>query len=141
MCWKWEQGNRIATLGLVLVLLGALIIGAGCKVKKTPPQPLNLDGAWISNEDGSRLVFREKGRFVLLPAGHPEKKIRGAVRQGAGKVTFRNAPDSQVCVGVEGIYTPSLDGPNLTLAVVKDDCSSRRQLMTKGFKRATRKKE
>lgn len=124
------------TLKLVVLLAACLALAAGCSKKKPPAQPLKLEGVWLGNSDGSKLVIRPKGRFALHPADQAGKKIRGAFRQGGGKAIFRNAPDSQVCVGVEGIYTPRLEAGKLTLEVVKDECSSRRKIMTSGFKRA-----
>lgn len=90
-----------------------------------------LVGTWVSEQDGAVFTISEAGLFGL---------DRGAVRSlgmwrlhadpAGSRLSLINVHESAACPDQEGMYVVEITRDTMRLAIVKDACTGREELMS-----------
>ncbi len=93
--------------------------------------PERVVGVWMSDQDGATLTISDAGLFALE---------RGAVRtigtwkldavDGGSRLSLANVHLSSICPDQEGIYLVEVVRDTMRLAIVRDECTGREELMS-----------
>ncbi len=117
----------------VSALLAALLLPACTSAEKTA---VDVTGSWQSEIDESVMSIEESGLFAMEIPGE-RLPIIGTVTIDGSRVTFRNRPETKLCVADDGIYEVSIEDERLHATVVRDTCPSRVLHMSRPWKRVS----
>jgi len=116
-----------------LLLLVAAVFAAGCNdTQKTTT--IDVTGRWQSEIDESVMSIEESGLFAMDIPGE-RQAIIGTVAVAGTQVSFRNRPETKLCVDDDGIYEIEIVDDRLIATVVRDTCPSRVLHMSRPWRR------
>ncbi|MCE9619135.1 MAG: hypothetical protein K8R92_04430 [Planctomycetes bacterium] len=107
----------------------ALLLLAGCKGEPEKISSPKLVGSWKSEFDNSILTCEETGIFTLTFAIPKTRAVVGDYSFDGKVATFRNRPETKVCVDETGTYDIKIDDATLIARKVKDSCTLREKQM------------
>jgi hypothetical protein len=113
-------------------ILVALVSGAAaCRstptaIEVTKRGPGAVVGTWLSELDGARIAFASDGTFELSRGADA---IRGAWRVEGDSIVLAHEDGTGPCGGSEGLYRPEIVRDTMRLAIGRDECLWREELM------------
>lgn len=115
----------------IVPVVALTLVGAGC-VERV--QPVDITGRWQSEIDQSVMLIEESGLFAMDIPG-ARLPVIGTVTIEGDLATFRNRPETRLCVDDDGVYRISVDEERLTATLVRDTCASRVLHMSRPWRR------
>lgn len=109
-----------------------LIALSGCGA--SGEKPVDMTGRWESEIDRSVMSIEQSGLFAMDIPGE-RLPIIGTVSIAGNVATFRNRPETRLCVDDDGVYEVSVDDARLFAKVVRDTCPSRVLHMSRPWRR------
>lgn len=119
-------------LALLSILPAAAPLG-GCLGSEKPP-PIDLAGTWQSEIDQSVMSIEESGLFAIDIPGE-KYAIVGTIVVDGSRVSFRNRPETRLCVDDDGVYDVEIVDDRLISREVRDTCPSRVLHMSRPWRR------
>lgn len=113
----------------------AILLLASCAAKPEKVSSLNLIGSWKSDFDSTTLTCEDTGLFTLTFTGPKTRPIVGDYTFDGKILTFRNRPETKLCVDETGVYEIKIDGSLLIARKVKDFCPLREKQMDHSWTR------
>jgi len=126
--------NAIVSLTLCiapLAFVGCTAIPSAKEVAERGPSA--IVGAWISELDGTKLVFEKDGVFRIEPNGNGAFTGRWSIDGGA--VALMNDATAPGCTEVTGKYKPEVVRDTVRFTQVSDNCPAREEHMAWPWKR------
>jgi hypothetical protein len=136
------QGEAASRLNLlyssivkrILQIVTALLL-ASCAAEPEKVSSPNLIGSWKSDFDSTTLTCEDTGLFTLTFTGPKTRPIVGDYTFDGKILTFRNRPETKLCVDETGVYEIKIDGSLLIARKVKDFCPLREKQMDHSWTR------
>lgn len=100
---------------------------------KAPPVEKIFTGTWVSSSNGAMLSFKGNRYSLDLPSVEDNPAIKGSFSVSDGIVTFEIAEGPSNCVKTLGRYAYQMNGDNLRLKLVSDDCSKQANQLKSNF--------
>ena len=120
-------------LAASFIVCGACVIAGGCNDQQRVPR-LDLTGHWKSEIDESVMSIEPSGLFAMdVPC--ERLPIIGTVAIDGTQATFRNRPETRLCVGDDGIYEIEIVEDLMISRLVRDTCPSRVLHMSRLWRR------
>ena len=113
----------------------AMLLLASCAAKPEKVSSLNLIGSWKSDFDSTTLTCEDTGLFTLTFTGPKTRPIVGDYTFDGKILTFRNRPETKLCVDETGVYEIKINGALLIARKVKDTCPLREKQMDHSWTR------
>ncbi len=112
-----------------------LLCIASCASEPEKVSSPNLLGSWKSDFDSTTLTCEDTGLFTLSFTGPKTRAIVGDYTFDGKMLTFRNRPETKLCVDETGVYEIKIDGALLIARKVKDNCPLREKQMDHSWTR------
>ncbi len=90
----------------------------------------NLDGTWVSENDGSMLTITGRKYSIELPNVDGTIVDRGTIVVLKNKVTFVDTDEDSPCTASAGVYGYKLKDNTIIFNKIDDKCDSRNYRMT-----------
>ena len=113
----------------------AMLLLASCAAEPEKVSSPNLIGAWKSDFDSTTLTCEDTGLFTLSFTGPKTRAIVGDYTFDGKILTFRNRPETKLCVDETGVYEIKINGALLIARKVKDTCPLREKQMDHSWTR------
>lgn len=128
---RHHRAGRIAAAFLALPLVA--LFAAGCSdAQKTTT--VDITGRWQSEIDESVMSIEDSGLFAMDIPGE-RLAIIGTVAVNGTQVSFRNRPETKLCVDDDGVYEIEILDDRMIATVVRDTCPSRVLHMSRPWRR------
>lgn len=88
-------------------------------------KPGNLDGTWVSNNDGAMLTISGRDYSIELPNVDGTVVDKGTIVVLANEVKFVDTDEESPCTVSVGIYSYKVVNNVISFKKVKDECESR----------------
>lgn len=121
---------RVAVLAFSAV---ACVLLQGCQTEGQN-KAIDITGQWRSEIDESVMSIEPSGLFALDIPGERLSIIGTAAIDGS-RVSFRNRPETKLCVDDDGVYEIAIVNERMIATVVRDTCPSRVLHMSRPWKR------
>ena len=112
-----------------------LLCIASCAAEPEKVSSPKLLGSWKSDFDSTTLTCEDTGLFTLSFTGPKTRAIVGDYTFDGKILTFRNRPETKLCVDETGVYEIKIDGALLIARKVKDNCPLREKQMDHSWTR------
>lgn len=109
------------------------VVAAGCN-ESQKTTTVDITGRWQSEIDESVMSIEESGLFAMDIPGE-RLAIIGTVAVNGTQVSFRNRPETKLCVDDDGIYEIQIVEDRMMAHVVRDTCPSRVLHMSRPWRR------
>jgi hypothetical protein len=129
--WKRDTFDPVKRI----LLIASLILVAGCAAEPEKISSRKLVGSWKSDFDGSIMTCEETGLFTVALAVPKTRAIVGDYSFDGKVATFRNRPETRVCVDETGVYEIKIEDDGMIARRVKDACALRENQMDHPWKR------
>ena len=86
-----------------------------------------VNGVWTNDNDESTLSIGDGKYSIYLTGFETDRPQIGKYKMDGNRITFVNTQDP--CEGAKGIYEISLNGKDIVLKCVEDDCSKRKAIL------------
>jgi hypothetical protein len=103
-------------------------------IKKTAIKSL-LEGSWVSQTDGRMLEIHGENFTLERPSVSDHEVIKGKILLSGKKVRFLYTAPDGLCSGNPGIYSFSLQKGELHFTSIKEECKSRKRILTSVWKK------
>lgn len=107
----------------------AFVLVASCAAEPEKVSSTILLGSWKSDFDSTTLTCEDTGLFTLSFTGPKTRAIVGDYTFDGKIVTFRNRPETKLCVDETGVYEIKINGAQFIARKVKDFCPLREKQM------------
>ena len=136
----WQRASLpsklIYSFGVKRILqICALLCMASCASQPEKVSSPKLLGSWKSDFDSTTLTCEDTGLFTLSFTGPKTRAIVGDYTFDGKILTFRNRPETKLCVDETGVYEIKIDGSLLIARKVKDNCPLREKQMDHSWTR------
>ena len=112
-----------------------LLCISSCAAEPEKVSSPKLLGSWKSDFDSTTLTCEDTGLFTLSFTGPKTRAIVGDYTFDGKILTFRNRPETKLCVDETGVYEIKIDGALLIARKVKDNCPLREKQMDHSWTR------
>lgn len=93
-------------------------------------QKANIDGTWVSENDGAMLTIKGRDYTIELPNVDGTIVGKGTIVALKHQVTFVNTSEDSDCTVSPGVYNYELGDNTITFQKVDDKCKSRINRLT-----------
>ena len=112
-----------------------LLCISSCAAEPEKVSSPKLLGSWKSDFDSTTLTCEDTGLFTLSFTGPKTRAIVGDYTFDGKILTFRNRPETKLCVDETGVYEIKIDGALLIARKMKDNCPLREKQMDHSWTR------
>lgn len=125
---------RLPALWFTIVPAAIIVTALGGCGDSQKAKQLDLSGRWQSEIDESVMSIEPSGLFAMDIPGE-RLAIIGTIAIDGSRVSFRNRPETKLCVDDDGVYEVEIIEDRLVPSVVRDTCPSRVLHMSRPWRR------